>query len=117
MDASPIKPKRLTYVALIASFLLYSFASICSKGASQHEFLSWPYILFVTAAVLVLGVFAILWQQIIKRIPISDAYMFKGTSLIFVLLLSHLFFGETITLTNCIGAAIIIAGIALYAKS
>ena len=105
------------YLLTIGSFLIYSLASLFTKSASAHPFLSWPYLLFVAAAVLVLGVFAILWQQIIKRIPISDAYMFKGTSLIFVLLLSHLFFGETITFTNCIGAAIIIAGIALYAKS
>ena len=105
------------YILTIGSFLIYSLASLFTKSASAYPFLSWPYIAFVAGAVLVLGVFAILWQQIIKRIPISDAYMFKGTSLIFVLLLSHLFFGETITLTNCIGAAIIIAGIALYAKS
>lgn len=105
------------YLLTIGSFFIYSLVSLFTKSASTHLFLSWPYLLFVAAAVLVLGVFAILWQQIIKRIPISDAYMFKGTSLIFVLLLSHLFFGETITLTNCIGAVIIIAGIALYAKS
>lgn len=48
---------------------------------------------------------------------ISTAYMFKGTSLIFVLLFSALLFGEGITINNLIGSAIIIAGIVLYAKS
>ena len=43
--------------------------------------------------------------------------MFKGTSLIFVLLFSHLFFGEAITVNNLVGAAVIIGGIAFFAKS
>ena len=65
----------------------------------------------------VLGVYALLWQQVIVRMPISTAYMFKGTSLIFVLLFSVLLFGEAITLNNVIGAVIIIAGIILFAKA
>ena len=65
----------------------------------------------------VLGVYAVLWQQILNRMPVSDAYMFKGTSLIFILILSFIFFGEAITVTNIIGAALIIGGIALNAKS
>ena len=109
--------KGIIYLALIGAFLIYSFAPILSKAASAHGFLSLPYLLYLGCAVFTLGVYAIIWQQIIKRIPVSDAYMFKGTSIIFVLLLSHLLFGEAITLQNGIGAAIIIGGIALYAKA
>ena len=109
--------KGLIYLALIGAFLIYSFAPILSKAASTHGFLSLPYLLYLAGAVLTLGIYAIVWQQIIKRIPVSDAYMFKGTTIIFVLLLSRLLFGEAITLQNCIGAAIIIGGIALYDKA
>ncbi len=109
--------KGLVYLVLIGAFLIYSFAPLLSKAASAHSFLSLPYLLYLGGAVLTLGIYAIIWQQIIKRIPVSDAYMFKGTSIIFVLLLSHLLFGEAITLQNYIGAAIIIGGIALYAKA
>jgi multidrug transporter EmrE-like cation transporter len=49
--------------------------------------------------------------------PLSTAYMFKGTSLIFVLLISALLFGEAISLNNVIGAVIIIGGIVLFANS
>ena len=38
-------------------------------------------------------------------------------ALIFVLLFSHLFFGEAITVNNLVGAAVIISGIAFFAKS
>lgn len=83
----------------------------------MYQFLSWNYILFLAAAVLILGVYAIIWQQILKRMDVSDAYMFKGLSVIFTLALAWIFFSETITLTNCIGAALIVGGIALHAKS
>lgn len=64
-----------------------------------------------------MGIYAILWQQVITRMPLSTAYMFKGTSLIFVLLISALLFGEPITTTNIIGSVIIISGIGLFAKA
>ena len=43
--------------------------------------------------------------------------MFKGTSLIFIMLLLHKFYDEPITSTKLIATGIIIVGIALYAKS
>ena len=73
--------------------------------------------LWIAGAIGVMGVYAVLWQQLIARMPISTAYMFKGTSLIFVLLFSVLLFGEAITLNNVIGAVIIIVGIILFAKA
>lgn len=79
--------------------------------------LSWPYLLFIMGAFAVMGIYALLWQQVIARMPLSTAYMFKGTSLIFVLLFSVLLFGEGITWTNITGSLIIIAGIMLYAKA
>ena len=105
------------WLALIGTNLVYACTSIFTKTASAQEMLSLPYLLCIAGAVAVLGVYAVLWQQIIKRMPVSDAYMFKGTSIIFILLLSHFIFGEAITVTNMIGAVLIIGGIALNAKS
>ncbi len=64
-----------------------------------------------------MGLYAILWQQIITRMELSVAYMFKGTSLIFVLLLSALIFGEAITPQNIVGAMFIIVGIVMFARA
>lgn len=105
-----------TILALLGANLVYACESIFMKLASQQEFLSPKYILFLFCAVAVLGVYAIVWQQILKRLPVSEAYMFKGTVLIFVLLISALLFGESITWTNIIGATLIIGGIALFSK-
>lgn len=105
------------YGVLVSVNCIYACTGICTKMASRQEFLSWPYMLWMAGAVGVIGIYAILWQQIIARIPISTAYMFKGTGLIFGLLFAYLIFGEQITVNNLIGAAIIIAGIALFSKA
>ena len=105
------------YIILIAVNLLYALTSVFTRTAANYDFLSIQYILLLIGAVFVLFLYAISWQQIIKRMPISEAYMFKGTSIVFVLLLSALLFGEDITLQNAIGSVIIILGIALFAKS
>ena len=103
-------------IVLIAVNLLYAGSSVFSKFASQQEFLSLNYCLGIAGAISVMGVYAICWQQILKRVELSTAYMFKGTSLIFIMLFAFELFGEPITIMNIIGAAVIITGIILFAK-
>ena len=112
-----LSSRVLGYIALVSVNFLYSCTSICTKMASRQEVLSLSYLLWIAGAIGVMGVYALLWQQVLKRIELSLAYMFKGTSLIFGLLLAWSILGEKITLHNMIGAAIIVVGIALYAKS
>lgn len=107
----------LSILALILINLLYSTVGIFTKLASQQDFLSWGYLLSFGGAVGVIGVYAILWQQVIKRIELSTAYMFKGTTIIFTMLFAYWLFGEQITWNNVLGAIIIIIGIVLYAYS
>lgn len=109
--------KHVAYFSLIGVNLIYACTSIFTKMASQQEPMSFPYMLWIAGAVGVMGVYAMLWQQVISRMPLSTAYMFKGTSLVFVLLFSALLFGEAITLNNVVGSAIIVLGIVLYAKA
>lgn len=108
---------KTIFLALIGINLVYACVSIFTKWTSTQDILSLGYFLGLAGAVVVMGIYALLWQQIIKRIPLSDAYMFKGTSLVFILLLSFLLFDEGITWTNIVGSIIIISGIALFAKS
>lgn len=107
----------LSIVSLVAINLLYACVSLFTKYASQQEFMSWNYMVGLIAAVGVMGLYAVLWQQVLKRIDLSLAYMFKGTSLIFVMLLAYVLFDEQITWNNIVGAIIIISGIVLYAQS
>lgn len=104
------------YGILVAVNLLYAGVTLFTKYASQQEMGSAAYCLGLVGAIGVMVAYAICWQQILKRIELSTAYMFKGTSLIFVMLLAFAIFGEAITTMNVIGACVIVLGIALYAK-
>ena len=112
-----MKNRASIYLSLLGINLLYAGTAVFTKMASMREFLSPPYLAYIFGAVCVMGVYAFLWQQVLSRMPLSTAYMFKGTSLIFVLLFSVVLFGETITWTNILGSVIIIAGITLFAKA
>ena len=107
----------IQYISLVIINFLYACVSILTKLASQHDFMSWNYMLGLIGAVTIMGLYAVLWQQILKRIELSLAYMFKGTGLIFVMLLAYVLFGEQITWNNVVGAIIIISGIVLFANS
>ena len=107
----------MLYIVLIGINMLYACVSIFTKYASQQEFMSWNYMCGLIGAIGVMGLYAVLWQQVLKRIELSLAYMFKGTSLIFVMLLAYILFCEQITWNNIIGAIIIISGIVLFANS
>ena len=104
------------YAALVMVNALYACVSIFTKYASEQVPMSLPYITAFAGALGIMGVYAICWQQILKHTELSTAYMFKGTSLVFVMLLAFAIFGENITWMNIVGAIIIVTGIALYAK-
>ena len=108
--------KVATYCSLVGVNLLYACVTLFTKYASQQEMGSLAYCLGLAGAIGVMGAYAICWQQILKRVELSTAYMFKGTSLIFVMLFACALFGEQITATNVIGALVIVGGIMLFAR-
>ncbi len=109
------KPK--TWLALHLLLLLYAAASVFSKLAAGEDFLSFRFILFYGAALLLLGGYALGWQQVIKRLPLTSAYANKAVTVIWGLLAGLLFFGEALTPRKLLGAALVVAGIVLFAFS
>ena len=103
--------------ALVGINMLYACVGICTKMAAMQPTGSWPYLLWFAGAVAIIAFYALLWQQVLRHIELSTAYMFKGTTLIFTMLIAALLFGEVITVTNIIGSAIIICGIVLLARA
>jgi len=112
-----MKNGGIQYLAIIGVNLIYACVSIFSKKASEYPFLSLQYCLWFAGALFVMGIYALCWQQIIRKVEISLAYMFKGTSIIFVMLLAYFLFNEQVTLSNIIGAFIIVIGIVLYTNN
>lgn len=106
------KTKRALFIVLLfVTFFVYSLESVFSKLASGYETLSLKYCLFFGCVIAVLGIYAILWQIILKLMPLNRAFPYKSLSIIYILLFSVLLFGETITINNIIGASLIIIGL------
>lgn len=94
--------------------LVYSLSGILSKSAALEPFLSVRFIVFYAGVILLLGVYAVFWQQIIKKLPLIVAYANKSISIIWGLVWGMLFFGETITTGKMIGALLIIGGVVIF---
>lgn len=91
--------------------VLYTFSGIAGKFAASYDLMSLPFFLCIGLELMMLGCYAIVWQQIIKRFPLSLAYVNRATAIFWSLLWAFLIFGERITWKNIVGIVIIFAGI------
>ena len=105
------KAKLKDLLFLQAVLILYSFASVCSKLASGYEFLSSGFILWYGLVIVCLAVYALLWQQVLKRMPLSFAYSNKGVCTLWTCLFGVLFFGESLTLGKAAGILVVLLGV------
>lgn len=113
-----MKNKKIgTFITLNLLLLLYSLISIFSKLAAGHSFLSIQFIIYYLAIILCLGIYAIGWQQVIKKLPLTIAYSNKAITVIWGLVFGVLFFSEKITLNKIIGIIIIVIGVILFSNS
>lgn len=93
------------------SVIVLSLAGVFSKLASNYSVITWEFLIFFTIVVFLLGIYALLWQQIIKRYELTVAYVNKSLVIIWTFIWAWAFFGETITWNNIFGAILIIIGI------
>ena len=89
---------------------LYTLSGISAKFASNYEFLSLGFILCYGIEILILGIYALLWQQIIKRVDISIAYANRSMAIFWSMLWAYLLFQEHISFGNIVGVILIFIG-------
>lgn len=107
------KMKVLFYLHVM--LMLYSMSGICSKKAALAEFLSIKFCLYYGAIIVLLGLYAIGWQQIIKRLPLTTAFSNKAITIVWGIIWGIIFFHESLSIGKVVGAAIVIVGIVVYA--
>ncbi|MCF0147283.1 MAG: EamA family transporter [Clostridium sp.] len=103
------------YMQLHIAILIYTLSSVFSKLASDslgmNGLFDFKTILMLGGLVFILGLYAIVWQQVIKNIDLSVAYSNKGISIMWTLMWSVILFNEKLQFKNILGAVIIIIGI------
>lgn len=111
-EKKPLKRKNswkdLLFLQLIV--IIYTLSSIASKMAADYAEVLPKFLLFCALQLGALGVYAILWQQVIKKVDLSVAYANRAIALLWSMLGAVLFFKESINIQNMIGVVIVIAG-------
>lgn len=105
------------FVILHIELLILSLSGVCSKMASKYEFLSKEFILYYGLVIFNLGVYAIVWQQIIKKLPLNTAYANKAIMVVWGMIWGVIFFGEKITWNMILGGIVVIIGVIMVVQA
>ena len=113
-----MKQGNLKYLFLLHLLLmLYSLSGIASKLAAKESFLSFRFCLYYGCIIVLLGIYAIGWQQIIKHLPLTTAYSNKAVTIVWGLVWGVVVFREGFTVGKVLGAVLVIAGVVLFCRS
>ncbi len=99
------------FLLLQLAVLVYSLSTVAANMASEYEFLSGRWILFFGLEFAVLAVYALLWQQAIKKLQLSVAYANKAVMLLWSMLWNFVIFSQGITTGRIIGVLLVMAGV------
>lgn len=94
---------------LQAVIVIYTISSVMAKLASTGGTLS-RVVLFFGLDLFCLGVYAILWQQMIKRFDLSVAYANRALALAWSAVWALLIFGEKISRKQMLGICVVLVG-------
>ena len=99
--------------ALLHLAVFISISTICAKFAASQDFMSFNFIALYGGVILALGIYALIWQQVLKKIPLTNAFVNKSASLIWSLVWGVTLFGEIVSINMLIGIIIVFIGVIL----
>ena len=100
-------------IAVNIAFAVFSLSGVLTKFAASENGLTVKFILFYLASIFILGIYAIVWQQLIKHLPLSTAYFNKASVVVWGFVWGVIFFHESVTAGRLIGIALTVSGIVL----
>ena len=113
MKDSPKKANIKSLIFLHIILLIYVGSSVMSKLASGQEIMSGKFILMYGGVVALLMVYAVLWQQVLKKLPLTVAFANKSAVMIWGMIIGAVMWHEKITWLMIVGTLVIIAGVCL----
>ena len=107
--------KLKDYIQLHLNILLFSLTSVFSKLASVYynkEGLHSPLLyVFLFLMIANCGIYAIAWQQVIKKFSLSTAYANKSVYLLWSQVWAVIIFHENLSIQNIIGIMFVLVGV------
>ncbi len=117
-QSAPEKRAGFRLILLLQmAVLLFACSTLLTKFAAQHAILSWPWIFLYGASIVLLGVYALCWQQFLKRMPLVTVYANRATAMFWSMIFGAAIFHETITWNMLVGVLVIFGGIYLVVTS
>lgn len=102
------------YIGMQMLNVLFSFSGVLMKFAAmtweEKGLFNIELYSYIAAYLLLMAMYALFWQRIIKRVALSSAYLCKGMALFWSLLWSALIFRERISIYNMLGIGVIFVG-------
>ena len=95
---------------LQAVVVIYTLSSVVAKFATGQELFSFSFFVFYGLEILILGIYAILWQQMIKRFDLSVAYANRAMALLWSAIWAIVLFHDTLALKQILGIAFVVLG-------
>lgn len=109
--------KGRTFAGLHILLMIYSLGGILSKLAAREKIMSAKFCVYYIGLIALLGIYAIGWQQVIKRLSLTTAFANKAITVVWGIIWGMTIFHETITPGQLIGAALVACGVVLYARA
>ena len=114
MDRSKVRG----FLALQLLLLCYALSTVMQKLAAQQDFPSLRFLLCAAGMFFFLGVYALGWQQVLKRLPLTVAYATaKAVVFLWMVVFGVLLFHERVSPRQLLGCALLMAGVVLFAAA
>ena len=114
------REKNINFKSIIILHIvltLFSMLGIVSKTAAKEEFFSGKFLSLYGMVIIGLVLYAFIWQELLKKIPLVTAYANKSITVIWGIIWGHLFFNEPVTIRKILGSVVIIIGVCFVVYS
>lgn len=103
--------KNILLLQLI--IIIYTISSVMAKLASASSEEPLRMLMFLGAEFVILAIYAVLWQQMIKRLELSVAYANRAMAILWSMIWAVIFFHDEITSRNILGVLIVLVGMVI----
>jgi len=90
--------------------IVYTLSSVVAKFATGKELFSFSFFLFYGLEIMILGIYAILWQQMIKRFDLSVAYANRAMAIVWSAVWAIVLFKDVLAMKQILGIAFVVLG-------
>lgn len=103
--------KKIKNIILLqAVVIIYTFTSIVGKIASDADVMSAKFIGYYALDIMILGVYAICWQQMLKRFDLAVAYANRAMAILWTGVWAVVFFKDNLSIRQIAGIVIVMIG-------